>query len=89
MAILLTTRILKTSILSILLYGKQTWTLTKHKAVKVANHTKTMKRSPLGINKKDKIKNEVIKRETQIKDVIYIAKQLITKICRQYGTIQK
>ncbi len=79
MPIPLKTRILESCILPILLYSSQTWTLTEHQAVRLQITQRAMERSLLGINKKNKIKNEVIRQRTRMKDVIYIAKKLKLK----------
>ncbi len=75
----LKTRILESCILPILLYSSQTWTLTKRQAVRLQITQRAMERSLLRINKINKIKNEVIRQRTQMKDVLYVAKKLKLK----------
>ena len=50
-------------------YGAETWSLTKYQRVKLAVTQKSMERSMLNITLKDKIRNEVIRSKTKVKDV--------------------
>ena len=49
-------------ILPAMTYGAETWTLTKRQENKLAVAKRSMERSILNVTKRDKIRNEVIKR---------------------------
>jgi hypothetical protein len=62
-------RIMDTVILPSLTYGAETWALTKHQARKLAAAQRSMERSLLNITLKDKIRNEVIRERSKVKDI--------------------
>ena len=59
-----------TVILPAVTYGAETWTLTKHREKKLAVAQRSMERLVLSIAKRDKIRNEVIRSKTVVKDII-------------------
>ena len=59
-----------TVILPSLTYGSETWALTKHQKGKLAAAQRSMERSILNVTLKDKIRNDVIRERTKVKDVI-------------------
>ena len=69
-------KIMDTVILPSLTYGAETWSLTKHQMKKLAVAQRSMERSLLGVTRKDKIRNEIIRERTKIKDVVNTTKEL-------------
>jgi len=63
-------KIMDTVILPSLTYGSETWALTKHQKGKLAAAQRSMERSILNVTLKDKIRNDVIRERTKVKDVI-------------------
>ena len=63
-------KLFETVILPCLTYGCQTWSLRKKDENKLAIHQRKMERSMLGIRLSDKIKNETIRKETRVTDVL-------------------
>ena len=59
-----------TVILPAMTYGAETWTLTKHQETKLAVAQRSMERLLLNIAKRDKIRNEIIRCKTGVKDII-------------------
>ena len=51
-------------------YGAETGLLAKYQKEKLAVAQRSMERSMLNITRKDKIKNEVVRSKTQVKDII-------------------
>ena len=72
-------RIMDTVILPSLTYGAETWALTKHQSRKLAAAQRSMERNILNISLRDKIRNEVIRERTKVKDVIQTARDLKSK----------
>ena len=56
-------------------YGSETWTTTKQLEQKLRTTQRAMERRMLNITIKDRIKNEEIRRQTQVKDIIEKIKQ--------------
>ena len=50
--------------------GAETWALTKHQEKKLAVAQRSMERLLLNITKRDKIRNEIIRCKTGVKDII-------------------
>ena len=63
-------KIMDTVILPAMTYGAETWTLTKHLERKLAVAQRSMERSLLNITRRDKIRNEIIRSETGVTDII-------------------
>ena len=59
-----------TVILPAMAYGAETWALTKHQEKKLAVAQQRMERSLLNITKRDKIRSEIIRCESGVKDII-------------------
>lgn len=59
-----------TVILPTMTYGAETWTLTKQQASKLVVAQRSMEGSLLNITLKDKIRNENIRENTNIKDIV-------------------
>ena len=59
-----------TVILPAMTYGAETWALTKHQEKKLAVAQRSMERLLLNITKRDKIRNEIIRCKTGVKDII-------------------
>ena len=68
--------ILKSCVLTVLTYGSQTWSLTKSQTKKIQVCQRKMERKILDIKIKDKVKNEEVRKRSNIEDVATIAKQL-------------
>ena len=63
-------KIMDTVILPAMTYGAETWALTKHQEKKLAVAQHSMERLLLNITKRDKIRNEIIRCKTGVKDII-------------------
>ena len=64
-------KIIDTVILpAIMTYDAETWSLTKHQEKKLAVAQRSIERSLLNITKRDKIRNEIIRSKTGVKDII-------------------
>ena len=63
-------KIMNIVILPTMTYGAETWLLMKHQKEKLAVAQRSMERSMLNITWKDKIRNEVVRSKTQVKDII-------------------
>ncbi len=72
-------RMYEACILPILLYGAQTWTLTKAQTKRLVTTQRVMERSILGIKKKDRIRATKIREATKCKNVVYMAEKLKMK----------
>ena len=72
-------KIMNTVILPSLTYGAETWALTKHQTGKLAAAQRSMERSILNISLKDKIRNEIIRERTKVKDVIRTTTEMKNK----------
>ena len=59
-----------TVILPAMTSGEETWSLTKHQEKKLAVAQQSMERLLLIITKRDKIRNEIIRSKTSVKDII-------------------
>lgn len=62
-------------IMPVIMYGAETLTLTKKSAIKLKVAQRAMERAMLGITKKDRIPNTIIRQRTKVIDII----QLITQ----------
>lgn len=69
-------RIFESNVLSVLLYGAQTWALTEGQLLGLARTQIAMERSMLNIKRKDKISNTSIRNRTKIMDCRYKCKKL-------------
>ena len=63
-------KILDSVILPTLTYGAETWSLTRRQAEKLAVAQRSMERSILNVTRRDKIRNEIIRGRTKVRDVI-------------------
>lgn len=63
-------------ILPVLMYGCQTWALTKNTTNKIANCQRAMERSILGIKRRDRMRNINIRKKTKVQDVTLKIKRL-------------
>eukprot|EP00795_Rhopilema_esculentum_P008762 gene8762-biopygen9749 len=63
-------KIMNTVILPSMTYGAETWSLTNCQRQKLAVTQRSMKRSMLGVTRRDKIRNEDLRSRTGLKDVI-------------------
>lgn len=63
-------------ILPILMYGSQTWALTKNITNRIAICQRAMERSMIGVKRKDKIRNTNIRKNTKTQDVTLKIKRL-------------
>lgn len=63
-------RVYNTCILPVTSYGLETMSLTKKSANKLRTSQRAMERSMLGISLRQKIRNEEIRRQTKVRDVI-------------------
>ena len=70
MPIYLKRKIMNTVILPAMIYGAETWSLTKYQKEKLAVAQRSMERLMLNITGKDKIRNEVVRSKMQMKDII-------------------
>ena len=69
-------RLFEMCILPVLTYGAQTWSTTKLQEQKLRTAQTAMERRMLGITKRDRIRNEEIRRRTGMKDAVTEAKHL-------------
>ena len=58
-----------TVILPAMTYGAERWALSKHQEKKLSVAQRSMERSLLNITKRDKIRTDVIRSKTGVKDV--------------------
>jgi len=68
-------RIIDTVIMPAMTYGAETWSLTNNQKQKLAVAQRSMERAMLNITWRDKIRNEVIRSTTKVKDIIEKAEQ--------------
>ena len=61
---------MNTVILPAMTYGVEMWSLTKYQKEKLAVAQRSMERLMLNITWKDKIRNEIVRSKTQVKDVV-------------------
>ncbi|KAJ4432629.1 hypothetical protein ANN_21252 [Periplaneta americana] len=68
-------QIFNSCIAPVLLYGAQSWSLTKKQALKLGRCQKRMERknTVLGISLKDRIRNEEVRRRSGVEDVVILA----------------
>ena len=69
-------RLFDMCILPVMTYGAQTWSLTARQEEKLRVAQRAMERRMLGITRRDRIRNEEIRRRTGVKDVILEANNL-------------
>ena len=62
-------KIMDAAILPAMTYGAETWALTKHPEKKLAVAQRSKERSLLNITRRDKIRNEIIRSKTGMKEV--------------------
>jgi hypothetical protein len=62
-------KLFNTCILPVLMYGSQTWALTKATISKLACSQRAMERSMLGVRKSDRLRNAEIRRKTKVQDI--------------------
>lgn len=72
----LKTRLMDNTILPFLLYGCQTWSLTKNIIKKITTTQRAMERSMLGLKLKDRVKNVDIRLKTKVIDAVTMLKKL-------------
>ena len=69
-------RLFDMCILPVLTYGSPTWSLTKKQQEKLKVTQRAMERRMLGVTRRDRLRNEEIRRRTQTKDVAIEAANL-------------
>ena len=69
-------RLFEMCILPVMTYGAQTWSLTKQQQNKLRVMQRAMERRMLKVTRRDRIRNEEIRRRTKLKDVITVATAL-------------
>ncbi|KAJ4437414.1 hypothetical protein ANN_17558 [Periplaneta americana] len=69
-------QIFNSCIAHVLIYGVQSWPLTKKQALKLGRCQRRMERKILGISLKDRIKNEEVRRRSGIEDVVTLANRI-------------
>ncbi|MEL7307279.1 MAG: reverse transcriptase family protein, partial [Pseudomonadota bacterium] len=69
-------RLFDMCILPVMTYGSPTWSLTKRQQERLNVTQRAMERRMLGITRKDKVRNEEIRRRTKVKDVVTEARNL-------------
>ena len=69
-------KIMDSCVLPVMLYGAQTWSLTEKQKKKLAVCQRKMERKIMGINLKQKIRNDIIRKKTRVMDVLATAKKL-------------
>jgi len=62
-------------VLPVLCYGAQTWAITKSRMEALRSTQRAMERSILKIKKKDRVRNELVRKKTNIKDVGFAIKK--------------
>ena len=72
-------KILESCVVPILVYGTRTWALINEPYEKLRVTQRQMERSILGIERRDRIKNENIRKETGAKDMRYTIRKLKIK----------
>ncbi len=72
-------KILESCVIPVLTYGAQSWSLTQRQVKRLQQTQNSMLRSILGIRLKDKVKNEIIRKQTGAKNIGYIIKKLKLK----------
>ena len=63
-------------ILPVMLYGAQTWSLTSRQQERLRVAQRGMERRMLGVTRRDKIRNDEIRRRTGVTDVVQMARNL-------------
>ena len=66
--------IFNSTILPAMLYGSETWSLTKEEELKLEVTERAMERIMLGISLKDHITNEEIRRRSKVQDVVELSR---------------
>ncbi len=69
-------RVRESCTLPFITYGAQTWALTNSQIEKIRCTQKAMERSLLGVKKKDRIRNTIIREKTNPTDIGYRIKKL-------------
>ncbi|KAJ4433359.1 hypothetical protein ANN_15618 [Periplaneta americana] len=69
-------QIFNSCIAPVLLYGAQSWSLTKKQALKLGRCQRRMERKILGISLKDRIRNEEVRRRSGVEDVVTLANRM-------------
>ena len=64
-----------TVIMPTMTYGAETWSLTNNQKQKLAVAQRSMERAKLNITRRDKIRHEVIRSNTKVKDITEKAEQ--------------
>ena len=70
MPICLKRKIMNTVITPAMTYGAETWSLTKRQKEKLAVAQRSMERAMLGVTRRDKIRNQEIRKRTRVEDII-------------------
>jgi Reverse transcriptase (RNA-dependent DNA polymerase) len=69
-------RVFNQCVLPVLTYGCETWTLNTRDVQRLRVTQRGMERCMLGITRKDRKRNEWVRKQTRVRDVIDVAKQL-------------
>ncbi|KAJ4434896.1 hypothetical protein ANN_23467 [Periplaneta americana] len=69
-------QIFNSCIAPVLLYGAQSWSLTKKQTLKLGRCQRRMERKILGISLKDRVRNEEVRRRSGIEDVVTLANRM-------------
>jgi Reverse transcriptase (RNA-dependent DNA polymerase) len=69
-------RLFDACVLPVFTYGCQTWSLNDSYKEKLAVAQRSMERSMMNVRRKDKVKNQKIRRSTQLKDVSMAVREL-------------
>ena len=70
MPICLKRKIMNTVILPAMTYGAETWSLTNRQKEKLAVAQRSMERAMLGVTRRDRIRNEDIRKKTKVDDIV-------------------
>ena len=80
-------KIMDTVILSAVTHGAETWALKKDQGKKIAVAQRSMERLLFKITRRDKIRNEIIRSKTVVKDVIGIVRCMRGKLAGHVARI--
>jgi hypothetical protein len=72
--IILRLEAIQTCVIPVLIYGSQTWTFTKRQTQAIQICPRKMERKVLGINLKDRMRNEELTRRSGIEDAAKAAR---------------
>lgn len=63
-------KVFNTCVLPVIIYGCETWSLTKHHREKLERCQRAMERSMTGIKKQDKVRSSIIREKTKVADIL-------------------